>query len=228
MLRRSRIEKEEPDHAFGAGFGEEIDAEAADAIAAFADIGDDDEDDDDESAVGVGADSVDVADGSDGSDGSDPVDDGPAAADEVVESTEPVSLQGLRLLVVNDDPHSCELISRLVESLGCRARRVNSPDGVVEFLSDPNNEIGGVILDVRAGVNASVPVLEGIRSLESRAGNLPVIVLTSTSDDADPVWGAGGDAFMARPFHADDFLREMETVLTLSPADRVKLRATRS
>lgn len=136
-------------------------------------------------------------------------------------------LHGLRLLVINDDPHSCELISRLVESLGCRARRVGAPEGVVAFIADPMNEIGAVILDLRAGVDVSTPVLEDIRMIDGKAGEMPVAVLTSTADDPSSAWAAGADMFMARPFHADDFLHEFETMLMRSPAERAALRDSR-
>lgn len=148
-------------------------------------------------------------------------------ATDPAEEAKPVTLNGLRMLVVNDDAHSCELIARLVESIGCRARRVHAAEGVVEFLSDPMNEIGGVILDLRAGVTASAPVLDGIRRLSGAQGQIPVVVLTSTSDDAGPVWEAGGDAFMARPFHAEDFLDEVTAVLQRSSAERADARASR-
>lgn len=136
-------------------------------------------------------------------------------------------LHHIRLLVVNDDAHSCELIARLVESIGCRARRVHAADGIVEFVSDPMNEVGGVVLDLRAGVDASVPVLAGIRSIDGPEGEVPVIVLTSTADDEAPVWAAGGDAYLPRPFHADDFLRELLAVLQRSTNERAEARAAR-
>ena len=136
-------------------------------------------------------------------------------------------LHHVRLLVVNDDMQSCELIARLAESIGCRARRVHSVDGVVEFLADPMNEIGGVVLDLRGGVDASVPVLEGVRALDGAQGQVPVMILTSTADHEAPVWAAGGDAFMARPFHADDFLRELLAVLQRSADERAQARAAR-
>ncbi len=138
------------------------------------------------------------------------------------------TLSGLRLLVINDDPHSCELIARLVESLGCRARRVGAPEGVIDFVADPMNEIGGVVIDLRAGVPASVPILTGVRGIDGEAGAIPVVVLTSTADDDGPVWAAGGDLFLARPFHADDFLRDLEAVL-MAPAEKlIEQRAARA
>ncbi len=211
MLRRSRIDDD--DEFDGDELGGDSAAGAVDDDPFASLRGSDDEPADDDGFSGFGADEAQ----------GEPA---PPSSDTSL-SDEAVDIRGMRLLVVNDDVNSCELVARLVEALGCRARRVNSPDGVVAFVADPINEIGGVVLDLRGGLAASGPILEDIRMLDGPQGRVPVVVLSSTADDPASAYGAGADLFLARPFHVDEFLNETERVLTSSPASLEATRATR-
>ena len=115
-----------------------------------------------------------------------------------------------RILVVEDDPH---LAAGVVENLRAEGYEVDSAaDGrrALEWLAA--NSCGLVLLDVM------LPELDGFtvcRTLRERADNTPVLFLTARGDPIDRVRGleAGGDDYLAKPFHLRELLLRIKAIL---------------
>jgi two-component system alkaline phosphatase synthesis response regulator PhoP len=114
------------------------------------------------------------------------------------------------ILVVEDDPH---LSAGVVENLRAESYAVDSvTDGrqALEWLQA--RTCGLVLLDVM------LPEVDGFavcRTLRERGDNTPVLFLTARGDSADRVRGleAGGDDYLAKPFHLRELLLRVRAIL---------------
>ncbi len=115
-----------------------------------------------------------------------------------------------RILVVEDDPH---LSAGVVENLRAEGYEVDAVgDGrrALEALS--GGAFGLVLLDVM------LPELDGFtvcRTLREQGNSTPVLFLTARGDPADRVRGleAGGDDYLAKPFHLKELLLRVRAIL---------------
>ncbi|HEY5101645.1 MAG TPA: response regulator transcription factor [Steroidobacteraceae bacterium] len=116
----------------------------------------------------------------------------------------------VRTLVVEDDPH---LAAGLTENLRAEGYAVDvAADGrlALEWLREHSCEL--VVLDVM------LPHVDGFtvcRTLRAEGNNTPVLFLTARGDPQDRVLGleAGGDDYLAKPFHLDEFLLRVRAIL---------------
>lgn len=129
------------------------------------------------------------------------------------------------VLVVNDDLDSGELIARLVEAAGWPAVRCSDSAEVMTQLRE--GKWSGVVLDLKAGTIACLPLLGTIRGEETPIESIPVLVLTSTRDSELQAWQAGADGFLRRPFHAADLTYALTDALRRTPAERDAYRRSR-
>jgi len=118
--------------------------------------------------------------------------------------------QANRILVVEDDPH---LAAGLVENLRAEGYDTYSLDDGREALEWLGAEqVGLVVLDVM------LPGMDGFtlcRTLRAQGNSTPVLFLTARGDPADRVRGleAGGDDYLAKPFHLQEFLLRVRAIL---------------
>jgi len=114
------------------------------------------------------------------------------------------------VLVVEDDPH---LASGIAENLRAEGYEVHTAiDGraALNWLQD--KRCGLVVLDVM------LPHVDGYtvcRTLRERGDNTPVLFLTARGDPQDRIYGleAGGDDYLAKPFHLQEFLLRVRAIL---------------
>jgi DNA-binding response OmpR family regulator len=132
------------------------------------------------------------------------------------------------ILVVNDDHDSCELIARLIESDGWRAQRCYEPDDAMKSLDRPLANYTAVVVDLSTGLSGGVGVLDAARRQPSPRDSVPVLLLSARADDDTVAWDAGADGVMIRPFHANDFLDGLRSVLARTPDERAAFRAAKS
>ena len=115
-----------------------------------------------------------------------------------------------RMLVVEDDPH---LASGLAENLRAEGFTVDTiADGskAVEWFTHGKCDL--IVLDVM------LPGLDGLtvcRTIRTRGITTPVLFLTARGDPADRIRGleAGGDDYLAKPFHLQEFLLRVHAIL---------------
>jgi two-component system alkaline phosphatase synthesis response regulator PhoP len=115
-----------------------------------------------------------------------------------------------RILVVEDDPH---LAAGVVENLRAEGYDVHAAtDGqqALDWLQE--QQCGLIVLDVM------LPKVDGFtvcKTLRAHGNSTPVLFLTARGDPADRVRGleAGGDDYLAKPFHLQEFLLRVRAIL---------------
>jgi two-component system alkaline phosphatase synthesis response regulator PhoP len=115
-----------------------------------------------------------------------------------------------QVLVVEDDPH---LAAGVAENLRAEGYQVSTaPDGEQALTWLAHNGCALIVLDVM------LPGADGLsvcRALRARGDTTPVLFLTARGDPADRVRGleAGGDDYLAKPFHLQEFLLRVRAIL---------------
>jgi len=114
------------------------------------------------------------------------------------------------VLVVEDDAN---LAAGVMENLRAEGYEVSlAPDGEQALTWLGSHGCALVILDVM------LPGADGLtvcRTLRERGNTTPVLFLTARGDPADRVRGleAGGDDYLAKPFHLEEFLLRVRAIL---------------
>ncbi len=115
----------------------------------------------------------------------------------------------MNVLVVDDDREIVESISIFLAGEGYRALKAYDGPEALEILSE--TQVHLMILDIM------MPKLDGIKTLmklrESR--NIPVILLSAKSEDADKIFGltAGADDYVTKPFNPSELMARVKSQL---------------
>lgn len=115
----------------------------------------------------------------------------------------------MNVLVVDDDKEIVESICIFLSGEGYKALKAYDGMEALDILSQ--NEVHLMILDIM------MPKLDGIRTLmklrESR--NIPVILLSAKSEDADKILGltAGADDYVTKPFNPSELMARVKSQL---------------
>jgi two-component system, OmpR family, alkaline phosphatase synthesis response regulator PhoP len=116
----------------------------------------------------------------------------------------------IRVLVVEDDPHLAAGVMENLRAEGYEVAQVGDGRAALEWLRAASCAL--IVLDVM------LPELDGLtvcRTLRDEGNNTPVLFLTARGDPADRVRGleAGGDDYLAKPFHLKEFLLRVRAIL---------------
>jgi two-component system, OmpR family, alkaline phosphatase synthesis response regulator PhoP len=116
----------------------------------------------------------------------------------------------IRVLVVEDDPHLAAGVMENLRAEGYEVAQVGDGRAALEWLRAGSCAL--IVLDVM------LPELDGLavcRTLRDEGNNTPVLFLTARGDPADRVRGleAGGDDYLAKPFHLKEFLLRVRAIL---------------
>ncbi len=115
----------------------------------------------------------------------------------------------LKLLLVDDDAEYAQLLSRVLQQQGINVSVCGDGRQAVEQVSRTSFDL--ILLDV------TMPVMDGFQTLSRlrRAGNTPVIILTSRIASADRVHGldGGADDYICKPCDPDELLSRIRAVL---------------
>ena len=114
------------------------------------------------------------------------------------------------LLVVEDDPHLAAGVAENLRLEGYEVSTAGDGEQALEWLKARSCAL--IVLDVM------LPGLDGFnvcRTLRAQGNNTPVLFLTARGDPADRVRGleAGGDDYLAKPFHLEEFLLRVRAIL---------------
>jgi DNA-binding response OmpR family regulator len=130
----------------------------------------------------------------------------------------------VRVLVVDDDPDACELLARIVERHDMEAVRALDHGEAMTQLLGAINAFRGVVIDfAHGGPSASVALLEDIRGSDAIT-DLAVVIIPRLDQARVFAWQAGADAYLVRPFHADELLAELDAALERTPDERATHR----
>jgi len=115
----------------------------------------------------------------------------------------------MNILVVDDDREIVDSIGIFLSGEGYKV--LKAYDGIEALDALSENEIHLMILDIM------MPKLDGIKTLmklrESR--NIPVILLSAKSEDADKILGltAGADDYVTKPFNPSELVARVKSQL---------------
>lgn len=115
----------------------------------------------------------------------------------------------MNILVVDDDREIVDSIAIFLSGEGYKVLKAYDGIEALDVLSE--NEIHLMILDIM------MPKLDGIKTLmklrESR--NIPVILLSAKSEDADKILGltAGADDYVTKPFNPSELVARVKSQL---------------
>lgn len=113
----------------------------------------------------------------------------------------------MNILVVDDDREIVDSIAIFLSGEGYSVFKAYDGIDALEILSE--NEVHLMILDIM------MPKLDGIKTLiklrESR--NIPVILLSAKSEDADKILGltAGADDYVTKPFNPSELMARVKS-----------------
>jgi two-component system, OmpR family, alkaline phosphatase synthesis response regulator PhoP len=119
----------------------------------------------------------------------------------------PVAVQ---VLVVEDDPHLSAGVRENLRAEGYEVSAADSGEQALEWLRA--HQCALIVLDVM------LPGIDGFavcRALRQHGNNTPVLFLTARGDPVDRVRGleVGGDDYLAKPFHLQEFLLRVRAIL---------------
>ncbi|MCU0267877.1 MAG: response regulator [Acidimicrobiales bacterium] len=125
------------------------------------------------------------------------------------------------VLVVNDDRDAGELLVRLLERAGWATGRAGGLDGALGELD--GGRFDAVVVDfLGAGIATSFRLLDAIRS--GADAQLPVLILATTDTNRLFAFQSGADAFLTRPFHADELLEALGSATARTADERLEYR----
>lgn len=134
-------------------------------------------------------------------------------------TTAPARLaEGLRVLVIEDDSDSRDLVETLLADRGATVTAVASvADAIAAFAaSTPDVVLSDIAMQGRDGY----ALIQWIREQPGDAGRVPAIALTAYAGEADRrrVMAAGFQAFVAKPFDSDMLVATVASVTRRPPA----------
>ena len=117
------------------------------------------------------------------------------------------------VLVVDDDPDVCDLVTYKLEQSGFDVRRASDGDAALREVAKKVPDL--VLLDVMMPGVSGLEVLERWRSDETTAG-MPVIMLTAKAQENDVERGfeLGADDYVIKPFSPRELVRRVTAVLS--------------
>ncbi len=140
-----------------------------------------------------------------------------SSSDQEKESINSVSLQGLSVLVVEDNVSNFVLMARMLGYLGIHCEWKTSGYEVVEF-ADSLPKLDLILMDIRLPYEDGYSALRKIQKSE-KLKNIPVVAITA---EADPVQiekaqTAGFSGFLGKPLNLDRFPDQMRKILSGIP-----------
>ena len=142
----------------------------------------------------------------------------PAAPAPAIEEELEHVLQGVRILLVEDNPTNRLVASRILESLGAEVHTAN--DGVegVQAIHDQPYDL--VLMDVQMPRMDGVEATRRIRALKTEAAKTPIIAMTANalSHQSESYLAAGMNGTAAKPISPPELIAEIRKVL-MTPAE---------
>lgn len=121
-------------------------------------------------------------------------------------------MNGVRILVVDDDPRINELLQDALSIEGWKTLNVPNGEDVFQWIREDPPDL--MVLDI---------MLPGISGIEvcrrvARVSSVPIIMLSGRTDLADKITclNAGADDYITKPFVVEEFLAHAKAVLRRS------------
>ena len=116
------------------------------------------------------------------------------------------------ILLIDDDPSLCDLVSHTLESHGHAVRRAHSAEDGIHLLQEGHFDL--LITDVNMAPMNGVALCRHVRA---RHEDLPVVVMTAygSVESAVAAIRAGAYDYVKKPFEVDQFMLVVERALAL-------------
>lgn len=118
------------------------------------------------------------------------------------------------ILIVDDEPDLCEILSYNLHSAGYDTIVAHSG---IDALQEDFSQVDLVLLDVMMPAMSGVEVARNLRSRQD-ALSVPIIFLTALDSEQDKLDGfdAGADDYMSKPFSVKELMARIKAVLSRS------------
>jgi CheY-like chemotaxis protein len=121
----------------------------------------------------------------------------------------------LRILIVEDDPDSADMVHMLLSSAGIETHVVGSAEAALTELKTASGIFNALIIDL------ALPEMDGMELMQilrqkSELSHMPLIAVTAyhTPELKARVLDAGFDAYFAKPLDTMLFVRALERLLS--------------
>jgi signal transduction histidine kinase len=120
-------------------------------------------------------------------------------------------LDGLRVLVVDDDPESNEVVETLLSSCGAEVRTAASVPAALALLASWRPDV--LVSDISMPGEDGYALIARLRARDTRYPRVPAIALTAYAGDADrdQLLSAGFEAHVRKPFRSAELVSAVET-----------------
>jgi len=125
-------------------------------------------------------------------------------------------LQGLRVLVVDDDADSNAAIGSVLASRGAQVRTALSADQGLRIAEEWRPQV--ILSDIAMPVKDGIELLRAIRQRRETLGEVPTVAVTAygSAEDRQRILDAGFHAYVAKPFDAVHLAAVVETAAQAS------------
>lgn len=114
-----------------------------------------------------------------------------------------------KLLIVDDDPMTCQLLSMQLEMEGYPCATLSDPERILELVAAEPPAL--ILVDFHLGTQGGLDLLHTVRSHKGYQG-LPVVVM-SGMDHRQESESAGANGFVLKPFNLQELVAIIEEVL---------------
>lgn len=122
-------------------------------------------------------------------------------------------LKGIKVLVIEDDPDSREVLHLLLEQSGAEVNSANSAQDAINLLRELNGHLPDVIISDLAMPNEDgYSLIERIRKLTAEnGGEIPALALSAfaSNDNKDKAYSAGFQKYHTKPFEPDVIIQDI-------------------
>lgn len=120
------------------------------------------------------------------------------------------TLEGIKLVLVDDEPGILRALSLILSSLKCQVTALSSPKMVLEYIEEGGRP-DAIVSDLR------MPDMTGIEllfALRFKGVDVPFILMSghATPQEVASAQGANLTAFLSKPFAPQDLVRELEKI----------------
>jgi DNA-binding response OmpR family regulator len=128
------------------------------------------------------------------------------------------------VLIVNDDDGARELLTRIVRNAGYRTSSAATHEEAMAALVDLLPRC--IVLDIRSGgIGSNLKLLDIIRSKDDvRMSSARAVIIADSPKNRAFSFQSGTDAFVIRPYRAEELLEQIADVLKRPDVDRARHR----
>ncbi|MBE9199165.1 MULTISPECIES: response regulator [unclassified Nodularia (in: cyanobacteria)] len=133
--------------------------------------------------------------------------------------TQSISVEGLRLLVVDDDADTRQILNILFELEGAKVIAVASASEALEVISQFQPDI--LISDIYLSDEDAYSLLPKVRDLMAAEGKvIPAIAVTGSAREEDRIYAfsSGFQTHLCKPINLDELVNEVASLTRCKPA----------